>query len=89
MYRVSTAGEVEVVTRAFGRPQGLAFDPTGRLYVVEALAGASGIYRLDPDGRAELVVSGAGLIGIRFHASGSVVAVSGESAWWFPPEAFQ
>ena len=39
-------GEVEVFYDGFGRPQGLAFDDQGRLYVVDALAGWSGLYRL-------------------------------------------
>ena len=38
VYRVSTAGQVETLCDGFGRPQGLAFDARGSLYVVEALA---------------------------------------------------
>ena len=51
----------------FGRPQGLAFDSQGALYVVEALAGWSGLYRLRPDGTAELVVAGPSLVGVAFN----------------------
>ena len=38
--------EVDRLYGGFGRPQGLAFDSQGALYVVEALAGWSGLYRL-------------------------------------------
>ena len=37
----------ETLDATFGRPQGLAFDRHGVLHVVEALAGASAVYRLD------------------------------------------
>ena len=39
VYRVSPDGDVEVFYAGFGRPQGLAFDAQGDLYVVDALAG--------------------------------------------------
>ena len=47
VYRISPDGAVEVFYDGFGRPQGLAFDETGRLYVVDALAGRGGVYRFD------------------------------------------
>ena len=46
VYRIAPDGAVEVVTARFGRPQGLAFGPGDRLYVVEALAGAAGVYEV-------------------------------------------
>ena len=52
----------------FGRPQGLAFDPGGTLFVVEALAGASGLYRRRrPHGDAASSCSPApALVGVAF-----------------------
>ena len=50
--RVDASGRVETLDWVFGRPQGLAFDRAGVLHVVEALAGASGVYALRPGGRA-------------------------------------
>ena len=47
IYRISPDRLVDVVCDGFGRPQGLAFDAAGMLYVVDALAGASGVYRVD------------------------------------------
>ena len=47
VYRVSNAGEVETFFRGVGRPQGLAFDAEGRLYVAASLAGSRGIIRID------------------------------------------
>jgi hypothetical protein len=88
VYRVSESGAVTTLTRAFGRPQGLAVDGLGRLHVVDALAGSSGVYRLDEHGQAELVVAGAGLIGLTFDLSGGAVVATSDSAYRFPASAF-
>ena len=48
VYRIDRHGAVTTIYEGFGRPQGLAVDADGALYVTEALAGASGIYRLRP-----------------------------------------
>src|SRR5688500_6560698 len=47
VYRITPDGAVGTVLAGHGRPQGLAFDAQGRLYVVEALAGDAGIWRYD------------------------------------------
>src|SRR6202042_1187423 len=39
VYRISQEGETEVFYRGLGRPQGLAFDDQGRLYVASSLSG--------------------------------------------------
>ena len=80
LYRISPDGTVEVRPERFGRPQGLAFDRSGTLFVVEALAGDSGLYRLGP-GQPELVVSGPGLVGIAFDGAGTMVVCSNETAY--------
>jgi len=64
VYRVSPAGEVSVFFRGLGRPQGLAFDRLGNLYVAASLGGKRGIVRLTPQAEPELVASGANLIGL-------------------------
>jgi hypothetical protein len=64
VYRISPAGEVSVFFRGLGRPQGLAFDRIGNLYVAASLAGRRGIVRLTPQGEAALVLSGANIVGL-------------------------
>ncbi len=81
----TAAGEASVLASSFGRPQGLAVDAAGDLFVVDALAGASGLYRLSPDGDAEpeLVVAGADLIGVAFDRHGGFVLASNDTLWRF------
>jgi sugar lactone lactonase YvrE len=87
IYRVDRHGQVEVAYRGFGRPQGLAMDPLGNLYVAEALAGASGIYRFRPgdpaDRPPELVVSGPALLGVALHPEGGLVVATSDTVFTF------
>ena len=85
LYRVDPDGTVSTRYAGFGRPQGLAFDPSGTLFVVEALAGSSGLYRVPPTGDPELVLAGSGLVGVAFDGHGVVVVVSNETAYRLPP----
>lgn len=81
IYRVAPDGSINLFNTAFGRPQGLAFDHLGRLHVVEALAGTGGVYRLRDDGSRELVLAGAGLVGLAFDPRGGMVVVSNETVY--------
>lgn len=83
VYRIDRTGTVAVLTRCFGRPQGLAFDSHGNLFVVEALAGANGLYRVGENGEVEYVISGSSLVGVAFDPSGGVVVVSDDTAYRF------
>jgi sugar lactone lactonase YvrE len=83
VYRISMEGDVEVFYDGFGRPQGLAFDDQGHLFVVDAVAGWSGVYRLSPD-RSEPpreVIAGGDLIGLAFDPRGGLVLVSQDTAY--------
>jgi hypothetical protein len=62
--RINHQGEVQLFYRGLGRPQGLAFDREGNLYVAASKGGGRGIVRITPDGEAELVLSGNGLVGL-------------------------
>ena len=84
LFRIDPGGRVETVRVPFGRPQGLAFDPGGVLHVVEALAGSSGVYAMRGDRAPELVVAGAGLIGLAFGPQGEMVVASNGSVYSFP-----
>jgi sugar lactone lactonase YvrE len=83
VFRISRTGEVDTIAPTFGRPQGLAFSPDGELHVVDALAGASGLYRIAGDRAPQLIVSGGSLIGVAFGPSGELVVASNETAYRF------
>jgi sugar lactone lactonase YvrE len=83
LYRITPDRTVSVVTEAFGRPQGLAFDSTGTLYVVDALAGSAGLYSLNVERQdAPALIVGAGsLVGVAFDPSGGIVLASSDTIW--------
>ena len=83
VYAIDPDGDVSVVCRAFGRPQGMGVDTHGALHVVEALAGASGLYRLLSDGEPEQVVAAPSLVGVVFDDAGGAVVVSDDTAYRF------
>ncbi|MBZ5696933.1 MAG: IPT/TIG domain-containing protein [Acidobacteriia bacterium] len=61
---ISQKGEISTFFRGLGRPQGLAFDRKGNLYVAASYGGRRGIVQIAPDGRAEQVLGGSGLVGL-------------------------
>jgi sugar lactone lactonase YvrE len=80
IYRISPGGTVEALPVSFGRPQGLAFDKQGRLYVCEALAGSAAIYRFAPERPVpEKVLSTAAIVGLCFDPGGGIVVASNET----------
>ena len=85
LFKINSEGRVETVAVPFGRPQGLAFDTNGVLHVVEALAGSSGVYAMRENREPELVVAGAGLVGVAFGPRGEMVVASNQSIYSFPP----
>jgi len=84
VYRIDRQGGVRSLLTPFGRPQGLAFSPDGVLHVVDALAGGSALYRMpDLDGEPELMVAGAGFVGVAFGPDGELALASNETAYRF------
>jgi sugar lactone lactonase YvrE len=84
LYRITPDRLVDVVWDGFGRPQGLAFDSTGALYVVDALAGRAGLYRVDVTAARpspELVATAPSLVGIAFDPEGGIVLAGTETIW--------
>ena len=81
VYRVSHAGEVAIYYRGLGRPQGLAFDVDGRLYVAASIGGRKGVVRIDPGGRADLFLSGPGIVGLAFTPSRALVVATGNALY--------
>jgi sugar lactone lactonase YvrE len=84
VFRITPAGEVTSFYRGLGRPQGLAFDVEGNLYVAASLAGQRGIVRLTPEARVERVVSGNGIVGLAFARQQVLIVATNNSLIQLP-----
>ncbi|MBO0910476.1 MAG: IPT/TIG domain-containing protein [Acidobacteria bacterium] len=73
VYRIDPHGAVSIFYRGLGRPQGLAFDREGNVYVAASLGGKRGIVKITPEGSASLAVAGSGLVGLAFAPGRSVL----------------
>jgi len=76
VHRISSHGEVEVFYRGLGRPQGIAFDEEGNLYVAASISGRKGVVRITQDRRADLFLSGPGIVGLAFTPSRAMIVAT-------------
>jgi sugar lactone lactonase YvrE len=76
IFRITPAGEVSVFFRGLGRPQGLAFDRAGNLYVAASLGGKRGIVRISSDAKAEVALGGSNIVGMALLPSHRAMIVT-------------
>jgi len=81
VYKVDPHGTVSVFYRGLGRPQGLALDVEGNVYVAASLAGKRGIVKITPQGKANLEVSGQGLVGLAFAPGKSAILATNSAVY--------
>lgn len=79
VFKITHTGEVETFFRGLGRPQGMAFDDDANLYVAASLAGRRGVVRISPSQKADLFLSGPGIVGIAFTPSKAMVLATTNS----------
>jgi sugar lactone lactonase YvrE len=83
--RIDAAGDAQVFYKGLGRPQGVAFDREGNLYVAASYRARRGIVKISPDARhAELVVAGMNVVGLAFGATGEMVVATNDSVYSLP-----
>jgi hypothetical protein len=81
VYKVDPHGSVSVFYRGLGRPQGLALDVDGNVYVAASLAGRRGIVKITPEGKANLEVAGQGLVGLAFAPGKSAILATNSALY--------
>ena len=81
VYKIDPHGSVSVFYRGLGRPQGLAFDVEGNMYVAASVAGKRGIVKITPQGKANLEVAGQGLVGLAFAPNKSAILATNDAAY--------
>ncbi len=73
VYEIDPHGVVTPFFAHLGRPQGLAFDLEGNLYVAASWRGHRGIIRITPDKQASFVISGTNLVGLAFDPNHALI----------------
>ncbi|MCA1632863.1 MAG: gluconolaconase [Acidobacteria bacterium] len=85
VHRIDEDGRASVFFRGLGRPQGLAFDHEGFLYVAASYRGRRGIIRISPEGSdAALAVAGMNVVGLAFSTAGDMVVATNEAVYSLP-----
>lgn len=76
IYRINHFGDAEPYWVPLERPQGLAFDPQGRLWVAAGIRGQRGLYRFEGPGFPRLAVTGGNLVGLAFAPQEHLILAS-------------
>jgi sugar lactone lactonase YvrE len=81
VYAIDHNGDIRVYYRGLGRPQGLAIDISGAVYVAATLGGKRGVVRIEPSGEASLAIAGSGIVGLAFVPGGNVLVATATSIY--------
>jgi sugar lactone lactonase YvrE len=89
VYAIDKEGYEHTYYRGFGRPQGLAFDRDGNLYVAACFRGNHGIVKITPGGEnAEIFVSGMNVVGLCFTRKGEMIVAANDAVYNLPLEIY-
>jgi sugar lactone lactonase YvrE len=81
VYAINRDGDIGVLHRGLGRPQGVAVDVAGNVYVAASLRGRRGVAMITPQGEASLAVSGPGIVGFNFVPGGGALIATSTSIY--------
>jgi sugar lactone lactonase YvrE len=79
LYAIKQDGTPVAHYRGLGRPQGLALDIAGNVYLAASLRGRRGIVQISLDGEAALVASGSGIVGLAFMPAGDAIVATNQA----------
>ena len=89
IYQIDREGNVSSFFRGLGRPQGVAFDTDGNLYVAACYRSRRGIIRIAPGGAsARHFLSGMNVVGLCFTRKGDLIAATSDSIYSVPAGVF-
>ncbi|CAN5568424.1 hypothetical protein BH18ACI3_BH18ACI3_19450 [soil metagenome] len=82
VYAVDTKGKSTRYFRGLGRPQGLAFDTEGNLFVAACQRGKHGVVRISEGGESgEIFVAGNNIVGLCFTRNGEMVVATNDEVF--------
>lgn len=81
VYAIDRNGDTTVLYRGLGRPQGLAVDISGAIYVAASLNGRRGVVRISQAGEVSLAIAGSGIVGLAFVPGGNVLVATATSVY--------
>ncbi|HEX4037989.1 MAG TPA: gluconolaconase [Acidobacteriaceae bacterium] len=81
VYAINREGDIGVLHRGLGRPQGVAVDIAGNVYVAASLHGRRGVVMITSKGEASLAVAGTGLVGFTFVPGGGALLATNTSLY--------
>lgn len=85
VYAIDKNGNEQIFYRGLGRPQGLAFDRAGNLYVAACFEGKHGVVKISADGeKAEMFVAGMNVVGLCFTRSGEMIVATNDTVYSLP-----
>jgi len=80
---VDKIGFVRTFFRGLGRPQGMAFDSKGFLFIAASFKGSRGVVKISPEGEAELVLAGSDVVGVAFRGADELIVATREKIFVF------
>lgn len=87
VHRVTRDGRVSPFFTGLGRPQGLALDVEGNVYVCASLNGVRGVVKIAADGRdAEIFIAGNRCVGIAFDERGRAILATNHEIYRVPAD---
>lgn len=85
VYQVDDEGLDHTFYKGLGRPQGLAFDDEGNLFVAACLKGRHGIVKISDNGtKAEIFVAGMSIVGLCFNRQGEMIVATSNAVYSLP-----